>query len=186
MQHLQTFLKALLAFADSPAFKLFLGVVAVGSLYLAFRQWSLRKADERRRNTEDERRQEEEQQPPVVNNMSGREGPILIGGFDETPTAARYWGNVTIINPTSRPMKIGALKLVMDGVETDLKNEVFQFCQMPNSYYERIALRAHDKADYQLVFRFPQGSKLWGAGELWLRSDNRLDGFAVPVDFRRS
>jgi hypothetical protein len=186
MHHLEHFLKSLGAFIDGPWFKLFLGAISAGSLYFGYRQLGLRKADERRRKAEDHDRREQERASPVVCNLSGRAGPILIGGYDETPTASRYWGNVTIINPTNRPMRIGAIKLLLDGIEIDLtKDRAFEFCLLPNSYYKGIAMRPGDKVDYQLVFRFPTNTKLCGRGELWLESDNRLEGFAIPIEFRR-
>jgi len=94
------------------------------------------------------------------------------------------WGNVTVVNPTSVPMKISVIKLVLGGEDCIIHSSFFRPKSDPRARFERITLRGNDKEDYEIHFFFPDNrypTPPARLGELWLSSDNRREPFSIEI-----
>jgi hypothetical protein len=168
----------------------------VVSLVFNALQWTWRKQDLQERADEKSEQAKKEQQraatqrqkeeaPPQFYNADSSAAPIKITGMAHAAQGpfVDVWGIVTIVNPTSYPMKISLAQLVLNGNSCPISRMFFRE-RGRIATFERISVRGNDKEDYELHFLFPDNdypNKPSRAGQLWVSSDNCPERFPVEI-----
>ena len=138
--------------------------------------------DRREAQRVDEQRRKEEA-PPDFYNFGGTAGPIRITGVQPMGNYKDLWGDVSIVNPTDKPMKISPLRLILGGQECPTHGFFFSFQCRPSPQFENITLVGNQQKDYEMHFLLldmyptPHSQE----GELWFSSSNRPEEFSVKV-----